>query len=101
MRKTKLILTAALFSLYYAAFPFAFEAFEPPEDEKVHFLNAGLDLYRFEETSSGFVDQKDKGNFAGIFLKYTSLKPFGWLSSGTDNFFTLEARYAQSNDIKR
>ncbi|MDR0292250.1 MAG: hypothetical protein LBI01_05795 [Elusimicrobium sp.] len=102
MHRIKLIFAVIFCSLASSLFSatFSFET-EDEDNEKVNFFNIGLEAYRFEETSRGAAEQKDAGYFKGAFLKFTTYKPFGWLSQTTDNFFTFEARYAQSNDIKR
>jgi len=102
MHKIKLILAAVFCSLASSLFPFDLDMDDSPEDApKVNFFNIGLDAYRFQETSRGYTEQKDKGDFVGAFFKFTSYKPFGFLSDSTDFFFTFEANYAQSGNVKR
>ena len=107
MRKIKCILAAAFLAAAFTPAVFAFD-FDDDNDsggndgKKVSFFNIGADLFNFEETSKGRVEQKDKGFYQGAFIRFTTYRPFGWLNDNSDkNFFTFEARYAQSRAVKR
>ncbi|WP_428897691.1 hypothetical protein Dip518_001482 [Parelusimicrobium proximum] len=98
----KRLLTAFLALLVSAPCLFALEY---SNSEKIHFLNIGAEGYRseFEQyASKSMQGYKEKGEFYGGYLKFLTYKPFGdYLMQNTNTFFSFEARYAQSDNIKR